>query len=279
MYCRYCGTSLPDNAKFCTNCGAAQDGGTGETHFKKSKVPIVILIALAVLVVALVAVVLAILAGIGNAPAQQDDPARSLPTDAPAITTISTSAPAPTLPQDGWYTSDGNRYYYHDGTALTGLQDLDGTVYYFYEDGTLATDTTIDFEEGSLEFDSQGRLAGYTLATVSGAWSSESFRFGHSGKATILELDTQVEDCRSMTLYLEASGLRGAKVNGQWKLHIRSHGTWEYVQDISFTQPDGSYSIRFSTPKDFDAITVYPTVQGNASYNVYYGLFDLYCRP
>lgn len=273
MYCRYCGKELPDKAQFCMNCGAAQGGQRTEASPKKSKTPIVIICVLAVLVVAMIAVVLAVLAS-GGEKSQQED----FRMTEPAVVTVPTQTPAPSLPRDGWYQEDGKKYYYDDGVLLTGLQELDHDLYYFYEDGTLAVNTTIDFGDNSLEFDGKGRMVGVTFATIPNTWSSESFSFGNGGQAAILELETEVEKCRSMTLYLEASGLYGANVSGKWKLHIRSHGTWEYVQDIHFTQPDGSFTIRFDTPKDFDAITVYPTVQGNATYNIYYNIYDVYCR-
>lgn len=277
MYCRYCGQELPSSAKFCTSCGAAQNGGPGEPP-KKSKAPVVIICVLAILVAALIAVVSVILIGVSKKPAPAGDPGKNIRAAVPTVTTAPTSFPAPTLPWDGWYEEDGNLYYYEDGTPLTGLQAFDDGLFYFYEDGVMAANTTVDLEDVSLEFNADGLLVAYTIPVISGEWSSERFSFGNGGKATILELDTDVVCCRSMSLYLEASGLYGANVSGTWKVHIRSHGTWEYVQDISFTQPDGSFTIRFDTPKDFDAITLYPTVQGNATYNVYYSLYDVYCR-
>lgn len=274
MYCRYCGKELPDKANFCVNCGAPQSGQSEGASPKKSKTPIIIISILVVLAVALVAVVLAVISGSAKESGQEN-----LRISEPAVVTVPTQTTVPTLPKDGWYQEGGQTYYYDDGAPLTGLQELDNDLYYFYEDGTLAVNTTIDFGDGSLEFDAKGRMVGITLATLSNTWASESFPFGNGGQAAILELEMEVEDCRSMTLYLEASGLYGANVSGKWKLHIRSHGTWEYVQDIPFTQPDGSFTIRFDTPKDFDAITVYPTVQGNATYNVFFDIYDIYCRP
>lgn len=50
-YCSHCGTQLPDNAKFCTNCGAALDAAAAPTTDKskpKWLVPVIAVIAVAV---------------------------------------------------------------------------------------------------------------------------------------------------------------------------------------------------------------------------------------
>lgn len=50
-YCSHCGTQLPDNAKFCTNCGAALDAAAAPTADKskpKWLVPVIAVIAVAV---------------------------------------------------------------------------------------------------------------------------------------------------------------------------------------------------------------------------------------
>ena len=46
MFCRNCGTKLPDDAKFCNNCGVATNNenqqtnaGTAETNFSEAKEP------------------------------------------------------------------------------------------------------------------------------------------------------------------------------------------------------------------------------------------------
>lgn len=50
-YCSHCGTQLPDNAKFCTNCGAVLDAAAAPTADKskpKWLVPVIAVIAVAV---------------------------------------------------------------------------------------------------------------------------------------------------------------------------------------------------------------------------------------
>lgn len=50
-YCSHCGTQLPDNAKFCTNCGATLDAAAAPTADKskpKWLVPVIAVIAVAV---------------------------------------------------------------------------------------------------------------------------------------------------------------------------------------------------------------------------------------
>lgn len=120
---------------------------------------------------------------------------------------------------------------------------------------------------------------GKTYDTISGQWSEENYHFGNGGSAAVLEFDSEVEDCRSLTFYLKASGNYGTHFNGTWKVYVKSHGKWEHAADLDFQEPDGSFTITFDTPTDFTAITAYPTKQGNASYNVGFGIFDVYCRP
>ena len=40
---------------------------------------------------------------------------------------------------DGWVSENGNKYYYQDGIALTGLQVIDGATYYFNSQGQQVT--------------------------------------------------------------------------------------------------------------------------------------------
>lgn len=111
--------------------------------------------------------------------------------------------------------------------------------------------------------------------TITGSWSDESYYFGNGGQAAIFELSSAVENCHSMTFYLRASGLHNTHFNGKWKLLVRSHGTWEHVQDLDFQEPDGFFTVTFDEATDFDAITAYPTILGNASYNVYFEVSDV----
>ena len=73
-----------------------------------------------------------------------------------------------------------------------------------------------------------------------------------------------------MSFYLEANGKRGAKVNGKWKIYVRNNGKWNFLQEINYTEPSGSFDFEFDEPVSFDAITAYPTVQGNASYTSFF---------
>lgn len=109
-------------------------------------------------------------------------------------------------------------------------------------------------------------------------WSDDSYHYGNGGRSAILEFTSTVKNCRSFTFYLEVEGNYGAHFNGTWKIFIRSHGKWEHVTDINFQEPDGYFDITLSSYKDFDAITAYPTIQGNASYSVYFNIYDVHCR-
>lgn len=109
-------------------------------------------------------------------------------------------------------------------------------------------------------------------------WADESYHFGNGGQAAILEFTSTVKNCRSFTFYLEVEGNYGAHFNGTWKIFVRSHGKWVHVSDINFQEPDGYFDITLDSSRDFDAITAYPTIQGNASYSVYFNIYDVHCR-
>ena len=268
MYCQHCGREIPNQSRFCSYCGAAQTGQGTQMKPGNSKALIVGIGVIAVAVVALVIVCLFL----------KDTPNRSASTAAP--TTVSTEPiAAATPPQQGWVQEDGKTYYMKDGTPLTGFQEIGNDYYYFYEDGTMAVNTRVEYGDDTLELDGDGHLAGVIFATVANDWSDESYYFGNGGSAAVIEFASTVEGCRSLTFYLKASGNYGSHCNGSWKIFIKTHGKWEHVKDIDFQEPEGYFAIRFDTPTDFDAITAYPTIQGNASYSVYFDVYDVYCRP
>lgn len=275
MYCQHCGSAIPDQARFCPNCGAAQSGQSTQMKPGNSKGLIVGLVVMALAVVILVVVCLTLLMG-------QNVPTLRSPEKA-GMATAAAPVPEPTaeasLPRQGWHQENGKTYYYKDGAPLTGFQEIRHDHYYFYEDGVMAKNTTVASGDDMLEFDSNGHLSCRTFSSLDCHWSDEDYHFGNGGQAAVLTFSSQVKDCRSLTFYLEASGHHGTHFSGKWKLLVRSHGTWEHVRDLDFREPDGSFTITFDQPTDFDAITAYPTIQGNATYSVYFNVSDVRCRP
>lgn len=195
MYCQHCGREIPNQSRFCSYCGAAQDNQSSQKASSSSK-GINVLGIIAIAIIAFVAGFLALLMSGNVSPSQQSALAEGI-------------------------------------TAI--LPDT----------------------------------------TLAGNWSDESYYFGNGGRAAIFELSSPVENCHSMTFYLSASGLHNTHFNGKWKLLVRSHGDWEYVQDLDFQEPDGYFTITFDKAMDFDAITAYPTILGNATYNVYFEVSDV----
>lgn len=278
MYCQHCGSQIPDQARFCPNCGVSLSGQATQMKPGNSKKLIAVIAILSVTVVVAVVLCLTLLMGGKDASSQLplSDETRPQPeTLAPETTLPETTA----LPQHGWYQENGNTYYLENGIPLTGLQEIRNDYYYFYEDGTMAKSTTVEYGDDVLEFDRNGHLSCLTLSTVSTSWSEETYHFGNGGQAAIRLISGGVEECRSMTFYLRASGQQGTCFSGKWKLLVRSHGTWENVEDLDFQEPDEYFTIRFDTPMDFDAVTAYPTIQGNATYNVFFDISDVRCRP
>lgn len=63
---------------------------------------------------------------------------------APPVTAPAGSVPNPTLPTpppvlSGWQEEDGQRYFYVNGSPLTGWQELDGVWHYFEDSGAMHT--------------------------------------------------------------------------------------------------------------------------------------------
>lgn len=214
MYCQHCGREIPNQSRFCSYCGAAQNGTDGQTESGNHLGLIVFIGILAVAVMLFV---------VWNEAKNTQTP---IHTD---VTRPSSSASAQITANQ----------------SQKSLSQKDGKTY----------------------------------DTIAGEWSEESYYFGNGGSAAIMEFSSEVEDCRSLTFYLKASGNYGAHFNGTWKVFVKSHGQWEHAADLDFLEPDGSFTITFDDPTDFTAITAYPTIQGNASYSVLYGVYDVYCRP
>ncbi len=85
-----------------------------------------------------------------DASMQTDPPSRTDPsTESTTETTMGPTSPSatestseptvpPTAPPDGWVELDGEKYYYQNGTALTGWLQLADGLYYLRSDGTMA---------------------------------------------------------------------------------------------------------------------------------------------
>lgn len=275
MYCSNCGSKLPDNAKFCSNCGAPRPGSSAVTAGISSPAPTPVKRTngfgrwfLKLLIVSVV------VAGVNILLSNEDSGSKSSPT--PSVSVSSPKSTTAKRPENGWHTEDGKQYYFKDSKICVGIHEIDGTLYYFHEDGALALNTTAEVDGDRLETDYSGRITAATVSRIGGNWSADKYHFGNNGTSSIMELSMDVEDCDRASIYIEASGMYGASVSCNWKVYVRSHGTWVFATELYFTEPSGTYPIRFDTPLDFDAITAYPTVQGNASYSAYYELVDVH---
>lgn len=272
MYCHNCGREIDKTVKFCPYCGSEQEKPMhqpgGHCSGYNRKLPIV-LIGLA----AVILVVLGLLAG-RNISAHIGDTQNVIeePTSTESQIRVESQ-----ISVDGWHIENGKRYYIHNGQRYVDLQEVDGELYYFGEDGVLAVDQDVPYGGIILHANQTGCLEGMTIEELFGTWAEEDYHFGNSGSGAVLELSTEVEDCDFFRFCLEANGMYGAKVNGKWKIHIRHNGKWEFVQDINYTEPEGYFDIHFETPRSFDAITAYPTMKGNASYYPLFYLENVHC--
>lgn len=265
MYCHNCGHKLPDHGKFCPNCGTQrisesqpQPNSHDGRNKRRNKTTISKKSIVKVLASAIVAALIFSFAGTGG-----DE-------DKPDPTVYETTEATVNIPDNGWYIENGERYYFQDGAMYVDVQEIDDEYYYFHEDGTLAVNSDVNYDGWVFKTDRDGIITRVIFDKIGGEWSEEKYRFGGSGSSSILELAVPIEECTSMTFYLEANGERGAKVNGKWKIYVRNNGKWNFLQEINYSEPRGSFDLKFDEPVSFDAITAYPTVQGNASYSSFF---------
>lgn len=286
MVCHHCGKELPEDSRFCPYCGASQAQQDKKRPSGRSIVKGVLIVLVALLAIVRLMELIpdkeetpVSLSTTPVALATIPAPVREEPTPAPTLPPA-TQAPTETtipLPEDGWYRENGQWYYYLDGQPLVDIQSIDGDYYYFYEDGALAVNSRIETDYFALQTDSEGVIQRVIYNEIWGEWAEKSYSYGNGGHSSILNLSFPVKECTSMTLHLEASGNRGAKMNGTWKFYVRSGGKWKMVQKLDFKEPSGDFEIQFDTPMSFDAITAHPTKEGNASYSCNYHLADVDC--
>lgn len=253
---------------------------SGKNNSWQSRLPIILA------AVALVVVVLLAVRAFHNRTDAQNE-LKAIATTEPAATEAAptkkvtyTEPPAPTETEaltDGWHTINGKRYYIQDGEKYVDLQEIDNALYYFDEDGALAENEDVDYYGTTLHAGRDGIIGGITYDEIWGNWSDERYSFGNGGHSSIIEFNSEIENCDSFQFCLEAGGLHGAKVNGTWKIYIRCNGNWEFAQDINYTEPDGCFDIKLNGYKNFDAITAYPTVRGNATYSAVFYLQNVHC--
>ena len=285
MYCYHCGKEIPESVKFCPYCGAEQDQpkepgnrGGGRNIWRILRRVIIAVIVVPLVILGLL-VVFATIHEARNIP-ESTVPAESVAGDSQSPGNPTSEAPVPTenqIPEDGWYTENGERYYICDGQRYVDLQEIDGELYYFDEAGVLAVNQDVRYGELILHSDRYGCIEGMTIEELFGTWAEKPYRFGNGGSSSVLELSTEVENCDSFRFCLEANGLHGARVNGTWKIYIGHDGKWEFVQNIDYTEPKAYFDINFEEPKTFDAITAHPTVEGNASYSSLFYLRNVHC--
>ena len=285
MYCYHCGKEIPESVKFCPYCGTEQNQpkapGTGGGKKKIWRIlrRVIIVAILVPLVILGLLVVFAMIREAQSTP-EPTVPTESITGDSQSPNNPTSEAPVLTesqIPEDGWHTENGERYYICDGEKYVDLQEIDGKLYYFDESGVLAVNRDVDYDAMILHANRNGCLEGLTIKELFGTWAEKPYRFGNGGSSSVLELPSEVENCDSFRFCLEATGMHGARVNGTWKIYIRHDGKWEYIQSINYTQPKGYFDIDFEEPKTFDAITAHPTVEGNASYSSLFYLQNVHC--
>ena len=240
MYCRQCGTQLSDSARFCHNCGTPQTEAVLQMQNEKQGNGCLVAIVICVVIALLVCLAMLM------------------------------------VPRDGWYEEKGKRYFYDEGEVITGLNEIGEELYYFDENGVLAVDKDVVVDGNTFEANPDGQITAVTVAYIDGEWSSEKYQYDTYGESSIKVLNMEVTNCDCTGFYIESSGQYGATTTCNWKIYVRSHGEWVFAKEVYFTEPSGTFFIKFDYPMDFDAITAYPTIQGNASYVNYFALVDVH---
>ncbi len=284
MFCHNCGKQIMDGSKFCSYCGADQSStkGTpgqqtpGTAGGQKNKTIAIVLAA---------AAILGAVFFFGGREEEKEEPLLNLPTQAPT-TEAPTQTPETQSPTteaviettllNGWQEDGGRTCYYVDGEAMTGLQEIGDSLYYFAENGSLVTSKEVDYNGILLRMNAKGLVTAFGYSEVPSDWAEDKYRHGNA-QCGYREMSFEVEDCTSFEFYLEAEGNYGANVNGEWLVYIRSNGTWKHVKTFTFSEPSDAITIRLDGPTDFDAIVAYPTKRGNASYGAYFTVREAWC--
>lgn len=257
MYCPNCGCELSEQVKFCPQCGVQQKQSSQRTEqneeicgrkiiWRVIRRVFSVLIVISLVVLGLLAVFDLFGDNAGEEVLSEDSVTTEFEDNSDEEILMEDFVTTETwIPENGWHEIAGEYYYISNGMKYVELNEIDGNLYYFNEDGVLAVNKDVRYGEAVLQAGYDGRIEGITYDIVSGDWAEENYHFGNGGSSSILELSFEAEDCDSFRFYLEAHGEYGAKVNGKWKIYIRSNGKWEFIQDIDYTQPRGYFDIEF----------------------------------
>lgn len=263
MYCGKCGRQLPEDARFCTFCGAELNGKS-----EKKKTGIIVALVAAVLILCAARL---IFGSEREAPQPEDTIARQ-----PAVTVAPETEEA-VIP-DGWYEEDGKTYYLEDGQYYAGLWNIDGEYYFFDDDGVLQRNTTAEDDDGfKVAVNGSGKVTKICYPQIYGQWAAKGYSHGNNGKSSVMEYTTPIEGCSSLDLYVEAEGNYGSNMDGNWRVVFKINGTWKEITSFSYSGSSTTTHIEFPSPVNIEAITAYPTKQGNASYSSYYELKNVWC--
>ncbi len=279
MFCTRCGQQIPDDARFCSHCGAGMNGKEPNPSPRNhgGMKTIVMILAVAVLLLAVLSAALIFggqdtVQSAGNTPATTE---REIKTPVSATPTVSEEVALP----EGWYEEDGKTYFFEDGKYYVGLWEIDGAYYYFDDDGAMMRSTTAEDEDGyKVKLDSSGRMTDLCYPYYGGQWAAQKYNYGNGGHSSVMEYTTPIEDCTSVDLCVEAEGNYGASVNGNWKVHFKIDGKWKEITSFSYSGSSTTTHIEFPSPVTIEAITAYPTKQGNASYSCLYSLQNVWCK-
>lgn len=168
---------------------------------------------------------------------------------------------------------DGSRYCNFCGADQNGK--ISTGIFWFL--GLLVVVSVIWLYSALKPTDTQTQQ-GKDLQTVSLSVADEPRQLGDGGYCAVFETLTPVNNCKQVTLTLEAEGNYGATTKGNWEVHFRIGGQWKKIQTIYYSGAgQENFTILFSPVASFDAVCAFPTQRGNYSYQSSMALSDAYC--
>lgn len=199
----------------------------------------------------------------------------------------------------GWYTQNGERYYYDEETAYSasGLTKIGEDTYYFEDTGRAYTDDVVPVEQKLYYFDKEGKLAesvdltegaitfqGCTYFVENGALVKDAWReiagkkhyFGSDGRM-VTSATTRVYDNETGKSFTYRFDENGDVVTGWYQAKDEGDNVWYYYDEegrsmtSGFAEVDGK-TYYFSSNGQMLADTTISEYDSEAGKSFYYRL-------
>lgn len=124
-------------------------------------------------------------------------------------------------------------------------------------------------------------IAAGQSVSLRGHWSAEPVVLSERQRASALELDSDVKNCRKLSMLLCIDEYSGFPY-GRWLLYARSlNGDWSEIGEFSLSsdalREEQSFSFSFSPPVSFDALAILKNVDDDYSIRYSIQFYDAQC--